>query len=126
MATRYDSDPKSNCLDVKWTPGTDYVAAYYWDIEKHTGVPTPFCGKKVEVKNPKTGKELTVTVVDTCPSCTGPRPNFVSTYANLNGATIDLDLFTFQALFEGETTGSFDVEYTPLPGDESFKVALAD
>ncbi|KAJ9093442.1 hypothetical protein QFC20_007124 [Naganishia adeliensis] len=126
MASAYTSDPKSNCLDVDWTRGKDYVAAYYWDIEKHVGVPTPFCGKKLEVKNPKTGKKLTVTVVDTCPSCTGPRPNFVSTYANLNGATIDLDDFTFQTLFEGETTGAFDVEYTPLPGDESSKVALAD
>lgn len=126
MASRYDSDPNSNCQSVKWTPGKDYVAAYYWDIEKNAGKPTPFCGKKVEVKNPKTGKTLTVTVVDACPSRTGPRPNFVSTYANLNGATIDLDLFTFQALFGGQTEGVFDVEYKPLEGDDSFKVALAD
>jgi hypothetical protein len=126
MATRYDSDPASNCQNVQWTPGKDYVAAYYWDIEKNAGKPTPYCGKKVDVKNPKTGKQLTVTIVDACPSCTGPRPNFVSTYANLNGATIDLDLHTFQALFEGETEGSFDVEYKPLEGDDSMKVALAD
>lgn len=81
MATRYDADPASNCQNIQWTPGKDYVAAYYWNIEKNKGKPTPFCGKKVDVKNPKTGKKLTVTVVDACPSCTGPRPNFVSTYA---------------------------------------------
>lgn len=126
MATRYDADPASNCQNIQWTPGKDYVAAYYWNIEKNKGKPTPFCGKKVDVKNPKTGKKLTVTVVDACPSCTGPRPNFVSTYANLNGATIDLDLHAFQALFGGETEGSFDVEYKPLDGDDSMAVAVAD
>lgn len=56
----------------------------------------------------------------------GTTTQFCQHLRYLNGATIDLDLHAFQALFGGETEGSFDVEYKPLDGDDSMAVAVAD
>lgn len=54
-------------------------------------------------------------IADKCPTCSGVTPWRTGTYANLNGATIDLSYSAFSLLFNGRdaTTdgGVFDVDY---------------
>ncbi|KAJ9119638.1 hypothetical protein QFC22_003347 [Naganishia vaughanmartiniae] len=129
MASSYTSSgTDSACADhIKFTPGTKYAAAYHYSSEPHlsNAFNTNLCGKTLDVTNKKTGRTLTVTVVDNCPSCTGIAPAYESEWASINGATIDLDEYTFAALFDGATTGVFDVEYTPFEGDLTRQVAIS-
>ncbi|KAJ9094491.1 hypothetical protein QFC21_006030 [Naganishia friedmannii] len=129
IASVYSSSgTNSACADkMNFTPGTIYAAAYHYSAEPHlsNAFNTDLCGKTLDITNKKTGKTLTVTVVDNCPSCTGIAPAYRSEWASPNGATIDLDDYTFAALFDGATTGVFDVKYTPFDGDLTHQVAIS-
>lgn len=124
------SGSNSACAGIiNFTPGSIYAAAYHYTYSSESHLSNKFntdlCGRTLDVTNKKTGKTLTVTVVDNCPSCTGIAPAYESEWASINGATVDLDDYTFAALFDGATTGVFDVEYTPFEGDVTRKLATS-
>ncbi|KAL8277223.1 hypothetical protein RQP46_010396 [Phenoliferia psychrophenolica] len=50
---------------------TDMVVALQHELYGTNGTVSPFCGKKLSVKNPQTGTTITVTVQDDCILCTG-------------------------------------------------------
>ncbi|KAH8918458.1 hypothetical protein BT69DRAFT_1353860 [Atractiella rhizophila] len=88
---------------------SDFIVALggpLWDeFQANSGTTNPnlnkVCDRRINVQNPSTGKTITVTVKDKCPSC----------------ARDDLD-FTpapFASLFNGATTGRFDIKWNFLP-----------
>jgi hypothetical protein len=77
---------------------TDFIAAMTPSFNMKPGSGSG-CGQKVEIMNPSNGKVITVTAVDTCPSC---------------GATDDIDLSksAFLALASGgEGEGMFSMKW---------------
>lgn len=128
MASTYTSSNDGACKGhYTFAVNHTYVAAYHYNSALHlsSGFNTELCGKPLEVTNKKTGKKITVTVVDNCPSCTGIAPAYEDEFASTNGATIDLDTYAFAALFDGATSGVFDVEYTAFEGDLTRELAIS-
>ncbi|KAI8642230.1 RlpA-like double-psi beta-barrel-protein domain-containing protein-containing protein, partial [Parasitella parasitica] len=65
--------------------------------ESYSGNPNnnPLCGKKINVRNPKNGREVTVKVQDTCPGCPSGdsldlSPGAFKKIASLDDGVIDI------------------------------------
>jgi len=112
-ASTYTAVSGAGC-GIDFDDSSEMVAAYYMDLDANPNQPNPHCGKTLDITNPWTGKTITVKVVDTCPTCSGVGSGITGEWANFNGATIDLNALAFSTLFGGQTTGVFDVCYTPL------------
>jgi hypothetical protein len=113
MASTYTAVSGAGC-GISFDDSRTMVAAYYFDIEKHPNQKNPQCGKSLKITNKATGKKITVKIVDTCPTCSGVGSGIRGTWGNVNGATIDLNALAFSTLFNGQTTGVYDVSYKRL------------
>ncbi|EFR04248.1 Mrsp1 [Nannizzia gypsea CBS 118893] len=73
----------------------DYIVALGPHYMK--GPNSPYCGRRIFAKNTNTGKSVTVTVADTCPTC-GP-------------GDVDLALGPWKALTNNAAPGVFPVSW---------------
>ncbi|KAI5795017.1 hypothetical protein EDC01DRAFT_653734 [Geopyxis carbonaria] len=115
-ASSYTAVPMAGC-GIDFAPGA-LVAAYYMDLDANPNMPNPHCGKTITVTNAATQATVDVLIVDTCPTCSGVAGGVTGQWANFNGATIDLSESAFTQLFNGETSGVFDVSYEKLSGGD--------
>jgi rare lipoprotein A (peptidoglycan hydrolase) len=63
-----------------------------------TGIQSPLCGKRVNIRNTQNGKSVTVTIADACPGCR-------------NSNSIDLSTGAFNQIAKPEE-GMVPIEWT--------------
>ncbi|KAH8919996.1 hypothetical protein BT69DRAFT_1299791 [Atractiella rhizophila] len=101
-----------NVFDTEGGPGacgdqntnSDFIVAIggtLWEeFQAISGTTNPNLNQ-INVQNPSTGKNITVTVKDKCPGCERDDLDFTPT--------------PFATLFDGATTGKFDIKWDFLP-----------
>ena len=71
--------------------------------------------KKIMLRNPRTGKEMEATIVDTCDDSDCPKTSCCSTNANKNGGTlVDLEYNTAKRFYGGKLPGLEPIEWRVL------------